>query len=89
MPPGEVTRILGKLAGKGFLKISESVAELTSTGREALWMLDSQTLRSAASSQPVLLTDEETADALDTLDTSQTTAELERSIDEALGKLKQ
>lgn len=32
MPPGEVTRILGKLAGKGFLKISESVAELTSTG---------------------------------------------------------
>jgi DNA-binding MarR family transcriptional regulator len=89
MPPGEVTRILGKLAGKGFLKISESVADLTSTGREALWMLDSQTRRSAASSQPVLLTDQETADALDALNTSQTTAELERSIDEALGKLKQ
>ncbi len=86
MPPSEVARVLEKLAGKGLLTVSENVAELTPAGEEAKRMQNAQTRRSATSSQKVLLTDERTADAVET---KQTTEELERSIDAAIKRLKQ
>jgi len=88
MAPGEIAGILGKLERKGLLNVSDHAVELTTDGQEALRMLRTQAARYSTSSQPVLLTDEATANEIQ-INSIRTAEDLERSIDEAVKNMRQ
>ena len=86
LSPSEVTRIVGKLMARNLSATEHDVVRLTTAGREVVLELRGTGAGGSGTSRnSVLVTDERVAN---TIETSQSSKDLEQSIDVALARLK-